>query len=806
MACCTRRSPDDRLDLDVGGVKLSSSRGTVSKSPVLAKLIQGSPGRDGYYYIDRNGKLYDCVIQFLRDGELFVQPTSRDIRAQLRREAEYLGLPKLAEVMEQSLSKQTDSADGDDTEEYIGAPLPSNEEERLRKLAALSLSGEKGTRPPKADHFEHLTNILACLIDVPISLVSLVGKEEQWFLSAVGLEATETPRCTSFCAYHLIPPAVEDARMFVVSDAHKDDRFVRNPLVTGEPFIRFYSGCPLVTSEGLRLGAFCAIDTKPHVPGNTWQQAQIQVNLGQVCTQELERADLQALSSSEMPGSDNGAPNYAGGLLRGQRMKDALEELVLLVQLTDEGHKTPNFRLLYGNRSWCEKTGVSVIPPRTFRDKPVAMGTAEPMGKSNPILWDYLTLENESVQDFEKRLRRQLEEDGGTFGECCVQIKATVKVGGTPVTVSGRAAPAEIPMDITSSVIAPDPIRPRVALGSEPEGNGLPKGCEGRLIFLVMVIDKEREKEQKEQPTMQRQESAVDKSKVRPPPSPFSSIKLTRMIGEGAFGKVYFGVWLGVHVAVKVIHTSNSRGNQVETAFEASLSGTLSHPNLVQTFNHSTRAKQRTPGELENMKAEAELLEYETWIVQEWCDKGTFDNLCRTSAPFETLTLLEIFIEISSAGAYLHSRGILHGDLNGNNILVHSHVCRKGYICKICDFGLARVFDEDKNDVPIDKLGTVTHMPPELFMGSMTFTRKADVYAIGVSLWQAVMGERPFAGLAYQQILFKMASGATLEIRDDAPEDVITAFKACTAHNPDDRWECEQLVSFLLQAKDKLFS
>jgi len=103
---------------------------------------------------------------------------------------------------------------------------------------------------------DDLVQFASELCAAPIALVSLVEEEYQRFLARVGLDAEETPRSQSFCAH-----AMYGAEVMVVPDAAADPRFADNPLVTGSPHIRFYAGMPLVSREGVPLGAICVIDT-----------------------------------------------------------------------------------------------------------------------------------------------------------------------------------------------------------------------------------------------------------------------------------------------------------------------------------------------------------------------------------------------------------------------------------------------------------------------------------------------------------------------------------------------------------------
>ncbi len=108
------------------------------------------------------------------------------------------------------------------------------------------------------ESFDNLTRLAAAICEAPISLVSLVDAERQWFKSRFGLDATETPRDQAFCAH-----AIQDDGVMVIEDATSDPRFVNNPLVTGDPGIRFYAGAPLTVEGDHKLGTLCVIDRKP---------------------------------------------------------------------------------------------------------------------------------------------------------------------------------------------------------------------------------------------------------------------------------------------------------------------------------------------------------------------------------------------------------------------------------------------------------------------------------------------------------------------------------------------------------------
>lgn len=137
------------------------------------------------------------------------------------------------------------------------APIPADEDERLSALRELLLLDT-----PPEERFDRLARFVAEQLDVPIALLTLVDGQRQWFKARVGIDATETPRDISFCGH-----AIMKNDVFIVEDASRDPRFSDNPLVTGEPHIRFYAGAPLSAPGGHRIGTLCVIDTVPRTLG-----------------------------------------------------------------------------------------------------------------------------------------------------------------------------------------------------------------------------------------------------------------------------------------------------------------------------------------------------------------------------------------------------------------------------------------------------------------------------------------------------------------------------------------------------------
>ncbi len=137
----------------------------------------------------------------------------------------------------------------------IAAPLPVNETERLNALEEYNILDTL----PEVE-FDDITRIASHVCGMPISLVTLLDQNRQWFKSKYGLDVGETPREQAFCGYTIL----DAEQPFIVPDSSKDERFADNALVTGEPYVAFYGGIPLVNPQGFVLGALCVIDHKPN--------------------------------------------------------------------------------------------------------------------------------------------------------------------------------------------------------------------------------------------------------------------------------------------------------------------------------------------------------------------------------------------------------------------------------------------------------------------------------------------------------------------------------------------------------------
>ncbi len=155
------------------------------------------------------------------------------------------------------------------------------------RIAALRALGVLDT-PPEAI-FDHLTRLASASFDAPIALVSLVDTERQWFKSCIGLGVRETGRDVAFCEH-----AIRQDDVLVVLDATQDPRFRDNPLVKGEPRIRFYAGAPLVLRPGVRLGTLCVIDPRPRAEFSAGEREKLRAMAAAVTEALAMRRDISA--------------------------------------------------------------------------------------------------------------------------------------------------------------------------------------------------------------------------------------------------------------------------------------------------------------------------------------------------------------------------------------------------------------------------------------------------------------------------------------------------------------------------------
>ncbi len=206
-------------------------------------------------------------------------------------------------------------------------PIPFDEAQRLASLRALDILD---TPPEPA--FDRITRLASQQFDAPIALITLIDPARQWFKSKIGLEVDETPREFSFCQF-----AIMDQQVMQVPDATKDPRFADNPLVSGEPGVRFYAGAPLITEKGFRLGTLCVIDNKARQPLDGEQEARLR-DFAHLVINEMELRRLRGLLGDHSFGLSS---EVASAL---NSMRDAEEDLARQAQMDVIAHVAHELR------------------------------------------------------------------------------------------------------------------------------------------------------------------------------------------------------------------------------------------------------------------------------------------------------------------------------------------------------------------------------------------------------------------------------------------------------------------------------
>lgn len=171
-------------------------------------------------------------------------------------------------------------------------PILPTEDERLKALSEYGLSEE--TPLPS---LESVVRIAARMFGMPVAAVNMIGSDHVFFAASHGIGEVDMSRDVSFCAH-----AITQSGVMVVPDATTDDRFHDNPLVTGSAGLRFYAGAPLLSQNGLALGALCVIDNKPHQDFSSEDQSRLR-ELANMATDRLELRRIEA-SAERFPRSD----------------------------------------------------------------------------------------------------------------------------------------------------------------------------------------------------------------------------------------------------------------------------------------------------------------------------------------------------------------------------------------------------------------------------------------------------------------------------------------------------------------------
>lgn len=176
------------------------------------------------------------------------------------------------------------------TQPLVGVPIPAPRHKRSRSRRRIAIGRYQILDSAPEPDFDNITMLAARIFGTQSAAISFIDDHRQWFMAKCGMEQRETPVSVSFCAH-----ALENDAIFVIKDARSDPRFAANPLVTGEPRVRFYAGMRILATDGTPIAALCVFDPEPRPQGLTKvEQTTLRVLASQVeSLLELRRLVLE---------------------------------------------------------------------------------------------------------------------------------------------------------------------------------------------------------------------------------------------------------------------------------------------------------------------------------------------------------------------------------------------------------------------------------------------------------------------------------------------------------------------------------
>ncbi|CAG9464531.1 unnamed protein product [Pedinophyceae sp. YPF-701] len=758
-----------------------------------------------------------------------------------------------AEKVEAPESKSSVRASDTGTENlFPGAPPPQNEKARLRRLRDLGVLDTRQDDPV----FDGIVKSMVEIFRAKVSFVSIVDENRQWNKAYVGVPVPEHARNLSLCAHTLLG---ERPPFQLIPDCTKDERFKNHPFVTGPTNLRFYAGAPLVTSDNVRLGTLCVMDMEPRYD---WGEREVRLlmNFAEIAVREIERRELEAIrtkrqelrevmTSRSSLASDSTRLKFQGSLPTSlvERMLKSTESAPALISRIDGLNPDPGrtwraidsiseaialvdardgkWTVLYGNRFWGRMIS--------------ADGADLGVGSS---LWDWVQLNHDAlpkslraadVSPFDAFTHAAVV--GGTFsveghvhsqGVLCrfkpawesmdvnallSQIPDEALLAGEVDSADGKASGmylVTIVRDLEDGIeVAANSTR---AAGMSKETAEVPPGCTGAGGSPQDERHKDPNSDEASSHPAASQRAAM--AGVLPSKPPFVDVALGAVLETCTDSETYSALWDGAPVSVTILR-HRAPSEDLRARAEASLSINMLHPHVVQTFKFAQR---RRPGG-SRIAASADgghesgspsVPDWETWTVQELCSAGTLWDVhtlfsSGDEGGGDAAAVAWTMREIASGMAYLHGRGIVHGQLCPSSVVfVPAMRTPRGVKAKVGSF---RTLTQNVIE-QLQSSDDVFFLDHDVLRGAAA-TPKADVYSFGCLAYMMLVGQRPHANVSHTEFIAALGEAAAVSLDDaafQAPAPLIELVNTCLHSSPTHRPSFQKIVDSIMHIQKDL--
>lgn len=597
-----------------------------------------------------------------------------------------------------------------------------------------------------------------------------------------------TPREDTLCDLVFVP---EEPEVLVIEDTLKDARGRANKYVTAAPHVRFYAAAPLVGFDGARYGTLCVVDFKPRQFAP--QVYNTLMNFAELVVREMERDRLVAKKRR----------SYEAAEQKLMRTANAYSEPVAFVAEDDD-----EWDMLYVNDAWQKATGVGCT---NNTDKPYysLWDMFSPIDEANSNALEVAVANQQPV-----RIKViALNTDGDDVGSNQVKV---LKMMPAATAVLQETVPVGVPNFVSPSASTMQPLGAAAADGKQTilrlshDSSGTTDSSTGKTSrkqrntwWFAVLETNDAPMTQQEQATQDAQDTDANNatsidgtehyinSELAQRPQVSSTmdddsikdIQFGGLLGSGSFGRVYRGVWRqNKTVAVKLALLPTTLANDIN----ANKLLALEHPSLAKVLDIKKCSVDNESG--------TSLM----CVITEYCNHGKLSDAFDRGwlwtedgfAPQPNLRyILRTAAEIASSLKYLHSQSVVHGRLNGHNVLLtSSSKDGRGFQALLSDYGWTPTHPSSAaTTVDTTKLRSVAHAAPESLKWDMS-TIATDVYAFGVILWEMYCGVRAWGGWAPADIIALVNTGyGQLPWPDTAPDDYKEIVEQCMMFQPNKR-------------------